>query len=330
MINIKIVDDDTFLLALDVFFREGMKQIESSELLVCAESISRELSLDPSTCPIEGYYHETPELSQYFRLMRSIQEVEKNREREISDTRSFERLKQVSSSSIFGICDDRDDLLLPRRRDVVAYALLDLAPEWKLQEVLERARDVSSPDDYSLVGMACRFGSPYVVAALRETVALYAAMMPGCAWEIEYRWEVSSELETLANQFIEAASIDIGFEIPKANSENAPHYFEKGTGSDILGRCIAIGYNDAESPQLYYHWAIRLILADGKPDVEEFWDEQLWTTERYSVERHRIYSESIDTTRPLCKRDGCDRHSVKLSLFCKKHHLLMLMCTNNT
>ena len=330
MPEIHIVDDDTFLLGLDDFFREGMKQAESAELLACAESIASDLNLSPKNVPTEGYYHETPELTRYFQLMRVIQSEGQYREPEISDQESWQRLQQIARSTIFGLYDENqlrnegNESLLPRRVDAVGEALLALAPEWQLVEVLEKARELTPAEDFSLVGLACRFGSPHVVAALRETVALYALMVGGSAnlEPPEYRWEVSPELERLANRFIQTVSLDVGFEIPAASPANAQQYFHRGISADILGRCIAVGFNDAEKPIKYYHWAIRSL--DGKYDVEEFWDTEMWTTERYAADPNRIDAESIDMNRPLCKRDGCQEHSVKFSLLCRKHHDEML------
>jgi len=324
MADIRIVDDDTLLLGLDGFFRSGVKQVEADELLACVESVAGDLSLSPSSDPVEGYYNETPELERYFRLMRSLQGVEGVRESEILDTQSLHRLKQIVGSPIFGVGKSDRSKMLPRSMDVLADVLENLAPEWRLEEVLESAQRQVTSDDFSLVGMACRFGAPHVVVALRETVALYASMVGGsCSIEVpEYRWEVSGDLELLSNRFIETVARDIGFDIPSANSSNVIDYYQQAAKADVVGRCIAIGYNDAVLPIKYYHWAIGIV--DHKITVEEFWDDEIWTTERYSSEYRRGYRESVDPSRPLCKQAGCSQHSVRFSLFCQKHHEKML------
>ncbi|MGP1387735.1 MAG: hypothetical protein ACTS2F_29625 [Thainema sp.] len=283
MVDICVVTDDIFLLALDDFFRDKMKFIESNELLECARNIASELGIEPKDCPVEGYYHETPELTEYFKLVRRLQDIDSSsKSKVIRSKNNLERLSRVCGSKVFGQPDKDRSGLLPRRKDVVAKSLEKLAPDWNLNKVIEEAKALCSDDDCSLVGMACAFGSPYVVAALRETAALYTAMMLGCAMEeleYTYKWEVSEKLEQLANSFIQVVKQDMGFRIPSASACNAEKYYKRGEKADIVGRCIAIGLNDAVEPVQYYHWGIRWV--DGKYEVEEFWNIDLWTTERY-------------------------------------------------
>lgn len=46
---------------------------------------------------------------------------------------------------------------------------------------------------------------------------------------------------------------------------------------------MRVGYNDAVTPLLHYHWAINQ--ASGKLVAEEFWDTEIWATDRYTADR---------------------------------------------
>lgn len=66
----RIVDNRVFLLGLDQLYRERMKRHESTELLTCARAVAVKLNVPPADVPIEGYYTETKDLTEYFRLTR--------------------------------------------------------------------------------------------------------------------------------------------------------------------------------------------------------------------------------------------------------------------
>ena len=68
-------------------------------------------------------------------------------------------------------------------------------------------------------------------------------------------------------------------DLPEPVAENAGLFFEAADEDDIIGRCACIGRTPP--PVRYYHWAIARG-PDGRPAVEEFWDSEIWTTERYS------------------------------------------------
>ena len=285
MTDVRTVNDNIFLLGLDSLFRASMKRVESGELLECAETLASEVGCKPDEGPVEGYYHESPELTRYFRLMRALQACDAGCVDRVRSKPAYERLSAVCRSSIFGAPVGSG--LLPRTADVVSRALEATAPHWKLGDVLKEARRLSSLDDHSLVGMACSYGSPPVVVALRESVALYAAVAFGMAapGRPSYRWEVSPELERAARRFVQGAHTDIGIELPLPCAENASIYWDACADQSIVGRCIAVGCNDAEVPNTYYHWAIREL--DGELTVEEFWDTELWTTEKYLSKAYR-------------------------------------------
>jgi hypothetical protein len=106
-----VVDNRVFLLGLDELYRELMKTHERGELLVCARAIATALSVEPADVPIEGYYIEDAALTEYFRLVRALQDVSSGRSREVADLKGFQRLRQVTASRIFG--KDSGSGLLP-------------------------------------------------------------------------------------------------------------------------------------------------------------------------------------------------------------------------
>src|SRR3712207_8816040 len=60
--------------------------------------VSRTLAVPPANVPIEGYYGEDPNLTEYFRLVRSLQMVEKEREPEVAKlNRSEEHTSELQS-----------------------------------------------------------------------------------------------------------------------------------------------------------------------------------------------------------------------------------------
>ncbi len=62
----RVITNRIFLLGLDELYREAMKQNERGELLACARITAKALSLEPADVPVEGYYSEDDELTEYF------------------------------------------------------------------------------------------------------------------------------------------------------------------------------------------------------------------------------------------------------------------------
>jgi hypothetical protein len=71
----RIVNNRVFLLGLDELYREAMKRHEQDELLRCARETASSLSVAAADVPIERYYSEDERLTDYFRLVRSLQQV---------------------------------------------------------------------------------------------------------------------------------------------------------------------------------------------------------------------------------------------------------------
>ena len=79
----RIIDNQVFLLGLDEIYRKKMKIYEKGELLTAARQIIDELRVPIEEVPIEGYYHEDENLTEYFRLMKTLQFTSITREKDI-------------------------------------------------------------------------------------------------------------------------------------------------------------------------------------------------------------------------------------------------------
>ena len=79
-----------------------MKKHERTELLVSARETLHVLGLEPSTVPVEGYYAEEQELTEYFLIMRALQVVADSRAPEVVMLDEFQHLVDVTSSPIYG------------------------------------------------------------------------------------------------------------------------------------------------------------------------------------------------------------------------------------
>jgi hypothetical protein len=204
-----------------------------------------------------------------------------DRSSEVESLPHFQRLLVVTSSSIFG--HPIRENLFPTGRDPLSAALLD-APsprEWTVSKLMTAASvRVRQSDDYSLVGLACRAQDPVVVAALRESVVLYAETITigAAASRPRYVWRVDPELAAAGQRFIDAFNELFGKELPPATASYAHIYGLNAADAHIEGRCARLGQTN-DVPQAYYHWAVARM--HGDVVVDEFWAGEIWTTQRY-------------------------------------------------
>jgi len=139
--------------------------------------------------------------------------------------------------------------------------------------------------DFSLSGLASIARDPVVLAALRESVVLYVLGKSRFRREPDhppvpvFLWRVDAELARRGARFVAAFNELFDDDLAEPIAENADLLFEGAHEEHVIGRCACIG--QTLPPTRYYHWAIRPG-PDGRPTVEEFWDSELWTTERYS------------------------------------------------
>jgi hypothetical protein len=121
------------------------------------------------------------------------------------------------------------------------------------------------------------------VAAAPPFVAVLAQMFGGRPQDASLAlptWPLDQVYAEPARRFIEAFRVIFGDELPPPEPAQAARYWHACTDNEIAGRCVRLGYNDALSPVLHYHWAI-CRREDDAFVVQEFWHPELWTTERY-------------------------------------------------
>jgi hypothetical protein len=278
----RVVDNRTFLLGLDKLYREAMKKHERTELRECARRVAEVLGIEPVNVPVEGYYSDEADLTEYFLLMRALHDVSDKAEPSVRTLSEFNRLAAVTSSPVFGRATP-NGRLLPTGIDPLTQALNDTQPRWTVAGLTQAAHDIAIRwNDFSLVGLAARIRDSVVLAAMRESVVLYARRGVGAAFPLEprYIWEVDDDLTRLARRFIDTFNALLGDELPPADAEHAEEFWHACGRNKILGRCVRVGYEDRVTPTQHYHWGIRLS-GSGTLEVEDFWSPEIWTTERY-------------------------------------------------
>jgi hypothetical protein len=278
----RVVGNREFLLGLDELYREAMKRHETNKLLGCARATASALHIAPADVPIEGYYTETPELTEYFRLVRAIQGVPIDRESEVQSIAGYQRLKEVAGSPIFG-APAGGFCLLSFGKDSLSFALEETFPEWNIPLLTQTAyRIARDSEDYSLVALAALSQDPVVLAALRESVVLYAMAFGGSGGsrETEFVWKVDQTIETRAKLFVAAFNSLFDDSLPEPTAANAEIFWNACDEWKIVGRCVRIGFDDSLKPIRHYHWAIERDV-QHKLQVKDFWDTELWTTARF-------------------------------------------------
>ena len=284
----RVVNNRVFLLGLDDLYRTAMKRHEKEELLQCARDTARVLGVGPADVPVEGYYSEDATLAEYFLLMRTLQNIPRLRESELRSVAGYSRLKSVAGSRIFG-GSSGGQYLLSGGKDPLSIALEKTFPEWNIANLINSAYQIAlASDDVSLVGLAALARDPVVLAALRESVVLYAMAVASGVFdrsEPEYVWAVDADVHARAREFVKLFNDLFGNELPEPAPENAEIFWNACKEWTILGRCVRLGF-DIREPVRHYHWAI-----DRDPEyhlvVKDFWDTELWTTSRYR-EKHLV------------------------------------------
>ncbi len=283
--ELRIVDNRVFLLGLDKLYRDAMKQHERGELLNCARLLTQLLHAPLADAPVDGYYAEDEQLTEYFRLLRALQEVDAGAASSVNSLPEFRRLLDVTCSPLFGR-PQHSGKLLPAGRDALSQALFDTFPDWTVAGLVGVAgRQARESGEISLVALAARVQDPVVMAATRESVVLYAEPVPGAALSAPsptYDWEVDEDLAQNARRFIDTFNTLFYEKLPPPEPAQAERYWLAYDENEIFGRCVRLGYDDSCSPTRHYHWAI-YCAADGALAVQDFWKTEVWTTSRYRM-----------------------------------------------
>ena len=99
---IKEVDNRALVLALDYLYREEMKVYEVKQLLPAATTLINHLAIPLLNVPVEGYYHETKALSEYFTKVRTLQRCDESKKQDVEQMDAYQHLAKIMSSEIYG------------------------------------------------------------------------------------------------------------------------------------------------------------------------------------------------------------------------------------
>src|SRR5205814_889875 len=172
--------------------------------------------------------------------MRALQAEPNSRVAAVERLPAYQRLYAVMSSPLFGR-PRNEDKLLPVGHDALSHALKQLAPHWTIPTLTVAAEQAArAMDDCSLVGLAARAQDPVVLAALRESVVLYAEVLCGHLSKAPppvFEWRVDEELADAANRFIRTfhALFPASGRLPAATADNASMYWGACDEKAIVG-----------------------------------------------------------------------------------------------
>lgn len=282
--KVLVVDNRVFLRGLDTLYRNRVKVYERGRLRLYAQEVANALVVGPADVPIEGYYASEPALTEYFRLVRALQEIPSKREAEVCELNGFRRLREALSSPLYGSFHD-DRYLFPRGRNALFFALQNTAPDWTIPRIMDAAHAVAiASTDLSLVALTCLARDPVMIASAAESTVLYeetAFVSASGPIEPEYVWRVDEIVEERASRFVETFNALFGEDLPRPSVENAHVFWNAAKDESIVGRCVCIAVDPQTSPPRYYHWAVD----EGEGSeyvVRDFWDTEIWTTAQYT------------------------------------------------
>jgi len=296
------VDNLSFFRIVDKQVREAMQEVETDMLPVAKQALF-DTNLSPEKHPVEGYYGKTPELSDYFNHIRTLQ---LNSSVQVTDAVS--KLHDFYSHEVFGLGQavktaiNQEGVWYPDERAVVISPMVDpltvaitkvakdpatVKQDLTIENVARVAEDAEL--GVGLVGLGILVDkiergtsdkyNPIATTLARETTVL-SAYVPTMRCMSQYL--VSPEVEEQGNKVIDAYNqlfADSGSDvrIQNVNVSNAV-----GLNNDLpeMNRCVRI-FNLAlpgEEPE-FYHWAV------GKegynPKVVDFWKKEVITTDMF-------------------------------------------------
>lgn len=264
---IKLITDVEYFWMLDNQIRVKMQKFETDICYPKAKTLLTNSNINIEELkkyPIEGYYTNSPELSQYFTILRNLQHNEEVYKKVIQCA-ELEFLQRVCHRDLFGIIDPKNrnkDAPLQRRYDLVTLAMedpqlfdLNSPRPWTISSIMTGC-NIWYANRTNLVELAVLIGKPELVCAGAETNSAYrmiAAVSGACgiAPIIEYKWKVSPDVELLGSKIVEEYNNLLeGFYIITPSIYNC-----NGLNSiPVLPRVSVMGYI-LETNQ-YYHWIL--------------------------------------------------------------------------
>ena len=279
-----IVGDFELILGLDSFYRNKMKKYEE-KLLPLIREILNKLNKSPEKFLVEGYYYETEKLTEYFNCIKTLKQVPIIHQKKIKKLPGYKKIIQLYCSGLYGEYKF-DKNILPTVKDAIYYTLETLpVNKWNKDNILDTAYEIiKDTNNYSIINLGIILKNPVIITALRESVVLYSEFIctgapPPIIYIHKYIWNVSKNIENMANIIIEIFNGICPYKIPEAIESNAELYYYEYTENKIDSRCVRIGFDDLSNKN--YHWAIKNIKnMANKYKFIDFWDSELWTTEK--------------------------------------------------
>ncbi len=306
------VDDVQYYRALEAEVRESMKLFEAG-LLPLAEQGVKDGGFNVGSYPVEGYYHETPELTKYFNCIRTLQGNYTDKV-----TPAIQHLHNVYTHPIFGLKQgirtainptdvyypQLDPVTISPVAEAVTIATQRLAdgrplPDWTTESIMQEAENI--PKGTCLVGLALLVDklhkekgkyNPVATCAARETTVLSAmkwVVITAVGPETKVDWRVSPKVEAYGKEVVEGYNDLInkyGIQVKRGKgSKNVQRDVRQITPQNVesilksapdMKRCVNLCSHDKLG---FYHWAI--VENNEKHRVVDFYAPQIVTTKEY-------------------------------------------------
>jgi len=288
-----IVNDFEFIIGLDSFYREKMKKYEVKILLPLIKEIFQNIDIQKKNFPIEGYYYENEDLTEYFNYVKTLKTLNNDYKPKIENMQGYKKLLNILCSGLYGNYYFNESIL-PITKDPIYRTLENLSfDNWKSEKIIKTAFSIiKEENDFSIISLGIIKKDPIILTALRESVALYSDIFVGSApnltvkYEYKYIWNVSNEIQNKANNIIEIFNGICPYKIPIAEEKNVKKYYDEYVSNPINIRCIRIGIDNIGKN---YHWAIiNTDYLKRNYKFKEFWDSKFWTTETLKKDSKKL------------------------------------------
>lgn len=307
---VDILTNTDFYRRFEASVRENMKKAET-EVLPTAKQAIKDARIKPADCPIEGYYYETPELTEYFKIIRALQNSDNYNS---TITESIRKLHDFYSSDALGFeqayptainpkarYTDEKPVIISGRIEQITIAVEKLTNKLPLEiikKILNKKNVCDNlfemPLHKNLGGLALLIDKiehekqkdtyePFCATLSAETTSLSRALAPaaGCAPPERGDFQVSPEVVRQAkivgyayNKLFKNSGIktEIAWEYSNFWDAELPVY------NDFLPptiRCARLFSWDKQEPHEHYHW----ITQEYNTKVEEKWAPNIITTQ---------------------------------------------------
>lgn len=308
------IDNLIFFEIVDNQVREAMQKVET-ETLPIARAALTDSGLSLQEYPVEGYYGKTPELTQYFNYIRTLQ---LNFSDKIGD--AIRKLHDFYTNEVFGLRQavrtaiNSQGVWYPSETPAVispmvdpltvavakvgnnsatVYQNLTIENITKALESVELGKGLvgfGSLVDRVERGLTKRY-NPIATTLARETTIL-SSYIPTPRGASEYMYMVSAEVEEQGNKVIDAynalfKSTGSDITITNVKRDNAFMFLE---GLPEIDRCVRIFNLELPGQEKeFYHWAIDT--ENNGPKVIDFWRKEVVTTDMFKKARKKYKNQ---------------------------------------